>query len=555
MISWLQYNLQKHFRFVFIILLAVIIVSFVFTIGAAPGIGDGRGERMKNLKFFDYELDTEAKREVFRAEGFWSAYMQSGNIRLDPNQLSNYFFNRATTLYLANLHRIPNPTPEQVQEYIKELPLFMNAQGEFDPQAYARFTDEIAVSGSITQTDALRIISDDYRITKVNETLTGPGFVLPEEVLSDLRQDQTKWTVAVAEWDQTTYNPQIDTTTEMLAEFYASNSFRYATPERRIVSYIEFRALDFKDQVSPSDEDLKSYFEENKAKYEPAESSESEESEEEATEVDFETVREKVVFDYSLEMARQIAQNKAEALVLAIVESESNAGGKTPREEIVANVLAAQGLTSKDTIPFSNDGAPIGLSWSRNTVNTAFQLNESLFYSEPIQEGDTTIVLLYKDLFPQTIPEMETVRARVDLDYKEEELRRLRSEQGKALQAKLSESADSIQEFQETAEGEGLTVNVYQEFTRREPPSGLDRSLAYSTSSLAEGDVSEMITQGDKGSFVYIIKKDAPELQAEGEEYEARIESLKTAYSRYAVSQYIGKLMNEELERSGLAAN
>ncbi len=549
MISWLQNILQKHFRFVFIILLAVIIVSFVFTIGAAPGIGDGQNERMKNLSFFDYELDTEVKREIFRKEGYWSAYMQSGNMRLDQNQLSTYFFNRATTLYLANLHSIPDPTPEQVQEYIKELPLFMNSQGEFDPQAYARFTDEIAVTGSITQNEALKIISDDYRITKVNEALTGPGFVLPEEVLSDLRQDQTKWSIAVAEWDQSSYNPQIDTTTEKLQEFYESNSFRYDTPERRIVSYVEFKALDYKDETDTDEEALQSYFADNRSKYETRNEAD------ETQTVELEAVREKVVFDYQLEMARQTAQTKAEALVLEIVESESNAGADFSKDEAIRNALEKFNLSSKDTVPFSNDGAPIGVSWSRNTVNVAFQLNESLFYSEPIQEGDSTVVLFYKDVFPQTTPEMETVRSRVDLDYREEELRRLRAEQGKTLYSTLAESGSSLQSFQSKAEEEGLAVNIYQDFTRREPPTGLDRSLAYSTATLSESEVSEMITQGDKGSFVYVIKKEVPEIQAEGEEYEARIESLKSAYSRYAVSQYIGKLMNDELERSGLAAN
>ena len=39
MISWIQRSFQQHFRIIFGILLAVTIISFIFTIGASPGIG------------------------------------------------------------------------------------------------------------------------------------------------------------------------------------------------------------------------------------------------------------------------------------------------------------------------------------------------------------------------------------------------------------------------------------------------------------------------------------------------------------------------------------
>ena len=39
MISWIQKYFQHHFRIIFAVLLAVTIISFIFTIGASPGIG------------------------------------------------------------------------------------------------------------------------------------------------------------------------------------------------------------------------------------------------------------------------------------------------------------------------------------------------------------------------------------------------------------------------------------------------------------------------------------------------------------------------------------
>ena len=55
MISWIQKYFQQHFKVMFAVLLGVIIISFVFTIGAAPGIGRA-DRRMIDREFFGYNL-------------------------------------------------------------------------------------------------------------------------------------------------------------------------------------------------------------------------------------------------------------------------------------------------------------------------------------------------------------------------------------------------------------------------------------------------------------------------------------------------------------------
>ncbi|HLP25625.1 MAG TPA: peptidyl-prolyl cis-trans isomerase, partial [Acidobacteriota bacterium] len=58
MISWIQTYFQKHFRTVFAVLLGVVIISFVFTIGAAPGIGRA-GNKVLEQPFFGHNLGNE----------------------------------------------------------------------------------------------------------------------------------------------------------------------------------------------------------------------------------------------------------------------------------------------------------------------------------------------------------------------------------------------------------------------------------------------------------------------------------------------------------------
>ena len=54
MISWIQTIIQRHHKWLFGALLIVIIVAFVFTVGAVPGIGNpNRSEYTRNFLGFN----------------------------------------------------------------------------------------------------------------------------------------------------------------------------------------------------------------------------------------------------------------------------------------------------------------------------------------------------------------------------------------------------------------------------------------------------------------------------------------------------------------------
>ncbi len=559
MISWLQSNLQKHFRFLFIILLVVVIVAFVFTIGAAPGIGDGR-QQYENLKFFDTELTTETQRQSFFNAAYYSALL--GGAPMNQDQLNQYAFNRAAALHLANEHNIPSPNSEQLTEHIKELGMFMGPDQNFSPEAYARFRDEIRASGQISEGALSQIMADDYRVNKVFEALSSPGFVLESEVIEDLALDETKWSVNVAEFNFSDFEPDIDDSTEKLEAFFANNSFRYTSPARRVIAFVEFKALDHMDDVEPSEDDLKNYHAQHASKYTktvpappPAEGEEEAEPAEPTIEpATFEESKDQIAFDYKLEEARKRGQSRAENLALALVEADNAAGPSNSLSiERIEALIEQQGLETKRTTPFARNERPLGLNWSPNLIALSFQLSESQLFSQPVIEGDSTYVLFLENENPEFVPSFKTVEPRVKEDYAQEEARRLRTVYADELAAAMRET-DS-ESFKSVAESKQMTVKSFSDFKRRDTVEGLDASLIFSLSSLEAGDVSDPSIREENGFIVQVVTKEVPEISTDNEEYEARLNALKLNYERYAVSQYISKLTNDELLRSGLAAN
>ena len=91
MISWLQTRFQKHYQVLFLVLLAVIIVAFVFTIGASPGIGraDRTGPRRE---VFGTSLTTEQDQRDFFEVAQISAYLQTGSQSIGSAEVQDYAF-------------------------------------------------------------------------------------------------------------------------------------------------------------------------------------------------------------------------------------------------------------------------------------------------------------------------------------------------------------------------------------------------------------------------------------------------------------------------------
>ena len=132
MISWIQKTFQQHFRAIFAVLLAIIIISFVFTIGAAPGIG--RAERQSlERRVFGYNLGSQEDQSRLFGDAALSAQLQAG-FSPESSELQSYAFQRAASLSLADELHIPPTSTQEVSEFIKTLRVFAGQDGQFDAQ-------------------------------------------------------------------------------------------------------------------------------------------------------------------------------------------------------------------------------------------------------------------------------------------------------------------------------------------------------------------------------------------------------------------------------------
>lgn len=555
MISWIQKYFQQHFKTIFAVLLAVTIISFIFTIGAMPGIG--RGDRqVVQREFFGYNLGSADDEQRLMGDATLSASLQLGSTGgLDNDQLQRYAFQRAASLYLANRWHIPAATTTEIKDAITKLRMFAGPNGEFDPKAYANFRDNLQRSRSgTTEADIARVIGDDVRVQKVDQLLGGPGYVLPRDVKQQLERADTTWTLQTATVDYAAFKPDITPTDAQLTKYFEDNTFRYEIPAKVEAEYVEFPYSQFVPTVKVTDADVRAYYDENPARF-PApaktQAADKKAAPKLATpDADFAAVRDQVRAALILDRARNLALKAASDLSVAVFESKVDNG------PALDGLLTSRKLQPKNLAPFSRQDGPAELGHAPQIANAAFQLDKDHFVSDPLPAPQGAVVLFWKGLEKPHAPQFAEVRAKVTADYIENEKRKRFVELGKQAKAQIEAGLKAGEPFAKAvaaaAASTGLKIETktLPAFTLRKPPQDVDYSVLGSLDRLNQGQVSDMILNPDKGMFVYAQTKKLPDLNESNPQYQQTHEQLASLSAGMDANAFISELVDRELKRT-----
>lgn len=547
MISWIQRYFQKHFKWLFLGLLACVIVSFVFITNASSGFGTAGPKRLSQ-PFFGYDLGREEDQRRIFGDANYSVVLKAGFQALQGAQLQEYALQRVASLTLADRLHLPEPTPAQVSAFVTQLPVFQNEQGQFDQARYQRFGDSLKGNPQFTTADAARVLRDDARIDQLQKILAGPGYVLPREIRDQLVRAESTWSIQVASLDYATFDANVTVTDDALARFYEENSFRYQVPERHRVSLVEFKASEFTPSGTPSEEQLRNYYNANPSRFPvPPETGKADAPALAPTPAadDFAKVRPQVEAALREEVALNAASKAANDLTVALYEAKV-----APNSPQLASALAARGKSAATLAPFSPDAPPAGLEWTASYYDQISRLGAERHFTDALRTPAGFAILLWNETLPAYQPLLPEVREKVVADYRESEKRKRFVEHGRALKARLEEAVKAGTPFEKAATDGKLTVQAHTGFTFRQPPQGLPFTLLGALESLETGRVTDMVSTNDKGFLAYIQEKKEPDVTDTNPRY-AEVKAQLARFSAGATSNSIlSEMVEAELKKS-----
>ena len=557
MISWIQKNFQQHFKWLFLILLAITIISFIFITNASSGIGQG-SHKIAQRSFFDLNLGSPEDQQRLMDDANLSVALQAGYGALQGDQLQQYALQRYAGLHLADELNLPAPTGDEITAHVQSLRAFAGPDGKFDPKVYADFRDSLKTNPRLHQSDVLRVLADDVTYAKVEKLLSGPGYVLPSDVKNQLIRADSLWTVASIDVDYTTFKPAITPANADLEKYFEDNSFRYEVAPKVSLDYLGFPAADFISKVNVTDAEVRAYYDANPSRFpKPAISAAKAPSliatPASGPDADFAAVRPQVEAALKLERAQRLASETASDVSVALYE------GKVAPADLDA-FLSARKLSLKSVAPFDHDNVPAELAGTQ-VADEAFKLGTDKHFSDVVTIPSGAAILVWKETIPARKPAFAEVATRVAADYVENEKRKRFVALGQSLRATLEtrlKAGDSLDKAVDAARATTtakIDVKTFPAFTLATPPKDIDYSLYGAIDTLQKGGLSQMIVSGDKGIIAYAIDKKLPDLSPTG----AKFIETSAKLARYTASRdssdALREIVENELSKSAPALN
>jgi peptidyl-prolyl cis-trans isomerase D len=544
MISWIQRSFQQHFRVVFGLLLAVMIISFIFTIGSTPGIGR-TDRRLVVRDYFGHNLDSRDEVVAMDSDARLSAYLMYGR-GLDGDQLRNYALVRTAALHLGDALHLPASTPTEITDFIKGLRIFAGSGGQFDVARYDSFRNSLK-TGSLSEADIARVVAQDARAYKVERLLGGPGYLLAGDIKTVLLRGDTVWTIATATADYASFDPGINPTEAELVKFFTDNGFRYTVPPLVEVDYVDFPASSYIPKDAPAPSEVKEYYDAHAAQFAKTPALKTPVAKPDPA-ADFLAVEPKVRDALQLEKAKRNAIRAASDFAYSLYENKITRGAS------LDGFLAAHKISAKSLKPFSHDDGPAEFSGSRTIADAAFGLNGDRYFSEAMPSPEGAVVLLWKDLLAAHPPMLAEVRNKVRADAIDDLKRKRFTELGASLKAAIERRLAAGETFEKAAGESGgavkLALKTYPPFTIKEQPHDVDPAVIGALEHLSKGHVSDMQLTAEKGYLVYAADEKAPALSESDPRYVQVKAQLAYAFSRTDSDSILTEVMENELKRT-----
>ena len=554
MITRMQTVMQKHYKWLFSILLVVIIVSFVFVIGNTGQVPGGSSSAQNVTNFYGYNLAYKS-RDVERLSRWTFISSRINRTPFNDNEVQK----RMVAVYLADALNIPEPTAEQLQTYNYDRPAFVDpATGKFSLEQFTQILDKLKADRTKAESEeeVFLVMAQDFRIEKVNSVLKGPGYALPFQAEETLRRRETVWSIETADYARKDFSPELNYEDAVLQTYFENNIDAYRVSEQVSINFVKFdsslyRASEVKE---PSEAELLELFNRNPTKYARRDDLNEPGVPAPMAPVAYSEARMDVMADWKAEQTQQLRQLGHEAAGAAAeqfsVDLWEAVYNKTISKEAAAieQFIAERGLSLQRLDPY--DAKNIGViaaesGISRDNLMEGLALDDNRFLSGAMELSNNAgaVVLIFVERSPARLPELAEVRDQVVKDFEKAETDRQFVEHCNELREKLIAAVAAGDPCKDAAESLGLTYANFTDFKSAPPPKGLAREVISALPGLEVNEFSKAVITTDSGTIARVIKKELPDLEEKADEISSTLDSMVNTFGYFNLQLIYGELI------------
>lgn len=529
-------TIRKHQTWLWVIIIAVIIVSFVvffspytqMDTGRAPvRLGSIYGDPVTEEEYVQGQRDV-ALQYFFMSGGRWPDE--------DARQMG-FDIDRETFQWLLLQHKAReldiHVASDTVAQMARDMTGSFQRVGVSTPQAFIK---QVLEPRGYTASDFERFLRRYLAIQQLMAVVGISGKLVPPEDLNAFyaRERQELQTQAIF-ISSSNYLNQVTVTPEVLGQFFTNRLAEYRIPERVKVRYVEFPISNY---LAKAEAELsKTNFAEN---------------------VDLMIQRlgtNFTQFGATPEEAKErIRQDMIRSRALPDVRREAAAFAnelfdiEPMNPDNLAAVAEKRGLAVKETEPFDRRTGPPGLEVSQAFATAAFALNPTNEpFAGPLVGDESVYVIAYAARLPTELPLLEQVQAKVEQDFRQAQASSLAFGQAITAHQAITNAMAQGKDFATAAREANVTPEPLPPFslsTRTLPAVegrmslGDLKQMAFSTE---VGKLSPAERTSDGAVMLYVESKLPVDETRRATEMPAFARNVRQSRQNEAFNQWFGK--------------
>ena len=530
MITWIQVAMQRHHKWIFSILLVIIVIAFVFTIGSVP-LGQG-GQGVQTDTYFGTNLNDPRETQPFQQD--LAVLFRYTGMNPPQDAYQQMMFDRIAIQHAADMAGFPEVSNAQYFGFIRSLPAFLKEDGSFDSVRFQAFLDEMESNPSKAIIE--RGLANNARSFAFTELLTGPGYALPEQAQMILARQETKYSIETAALDTAKVPMTLEADPAAEKAFYEAHKANYRIPVKLKSQLLVFPAQKYLSTLeTPKDADLESFFIRNQKRY---------------PDKTFAGAKDQVLKDYQAAFARLAAARAATDFVLKVETDRVNVG--SPEWQAM---LKKEGIQPKPLAAFAAGETIEGVALSPEAIAEvvgALTREDSRSLSEPQSVADAALIFVREEIIDSRIPEYAEVADLVAKDYAAYKKAQTISQYELNVLQSIEKALADGKTFAQAAKDAGLeNVQTYGQFLAANAPKDLPRAVLYQVMDAAQGDVRMVPVSAQKAIYAYVAKKNQPEISSDDPKMASVIRQLERRTARATQNAATQQQVSQELVRCG----
>ncbi len=440
-------TIRKHSKAMWWVIIAAIIITFVWWGSQGPQKGNGGGignYGVMNGVTITPDIYSEAQREV----KLYYFFSSGGNWPGRGRQLQGFDVERETFNRILITQKMKelgiNVDDDSVSKVASDR---MRSLANGKPVSLKEFESAILAPEKLSAADFERYVRNELGIQQLFATLGMAGeLVSADEVRALYQRDYQKISAQIALFSGANYAKSVVSTPEKINEFYTNQMQRYQLPERVRVNYVAFPFSNYLAAAKTELNNLTNLAElvENAVIQMGTNFPAGVNSPEEAKAKLIENEQKRIAGSNALKAASDFDKALFEATPAA-----------------AANILSLakdRGLTAQVSLPFSQNEAPAGLDVGADFVRAAFALTTAEPFADPVPGSDAFYVISYHSQLPSEIPSLDSIRDRVTQDFQFIESAMLARNAAISFESNLSNAMAGGKSFADACDKAGVKL-------------------------------------------------------------------------------------------------